>query len=66
MLVAVFLLLCSGEILRKIMILAHSLDMGNGEFVFLNVNLIESQSEKDGLSWYKQNDKNNRVSTSYP
>nr|XP_037279900.1 atrial natriuretic peptide receptor 1-like [Rhipicephalus microplus] len=35
--------------------------MGNGEFVFINVNLIESQSEQNGLGWFKQNDRMNRV-----
>ncbi|CAN8013663.1 unnamed protein product, partial [Ixodes persulcatus] len=57
----VFVILCTGEVLRRILILAHGLGMSNGEFVFLNVNLIDSKSESSGLSWYKPNDRMNRI-----
>ncbi|KAL3253720.1 hypothetical protein MRX96_054499 [Rhipicephalus microplus] len=57
----VFIILCSGDVVRRVLILAYSLGMGNGEFVFINVNLIESQSEQNGLGWFKQNDRMNRV-----
>ncbi|XP_077564346.1 atrial natriuretic peptide receptor 3-like [Haemaphysalis longicornis] len=57
----VFLILCAGDTVRKVLLLAHSLGMGNGDFVFINVNLIESQSEQNGLSWFKQNDRMNKV-----
>ncbi|CAN7939316.1 unnamed protein product, partial [Ixodes hexagonus] len=57
----VFVILCTGEVLRQVLILAHGLGMSNGEFVFLNVNLIDSQSESSGLSWYKPNDRMNRI-----
>ncbi|XP_077485263.1 atrial natriuretic peptide receptor 3-like [Amblyomma americanum] len=58
----VFIILCDGDMLRKTLLLAHGLGMGNGEFVFINVNLIESQSEQSGLSWFRQNDRMNRTS----
>ncbi|XP_049524933.1 atrial natriuretic peptide receptor 1 [Dermacentor silvarum] len=57
----VFVILCTGDVVRRVLILAYSLGMGNGEFVFINVNLIESQSELNGLRWFKQNDRMNRV-----
>ncbi|XP_064470104.1 atrial natriuretic peptide receptor 1-like [Ornithodoros turicata] len=57
----VFVILCNGDMVRRIMLLAHTLGMGNGDFVFLNVNLISSQSASNDLSWYKPFDRMNKV-----
>ncbi|OQR67817.1 atrial natriuretic peptide receptor 1-like, partial [Tropilaelaps mercedesae] len=36
----VFLILCKAEVLRRVLLAGHELKMNNGEFVFINVNLL--------------------------
>src|SRR5699024_9112813 len=40
---------------------AHELGMGNGDYVFLGVELIKQSGSASDFSWYKPGDRRNKV-----
>lgn len=56
----VFILVASGDLLRKILLDAHDLGMGNGDYAFLGVELVKTRSSSSESSWYRPGDKRNK------
>ena len=57
----VILLVTPGELTRHILIEAHELGMGNGDYVFFGVELIKQSGSASDFSWYKPGDRRNKV-----
>lgn len=47
----------NGELTRNFLVNAYDLDMNNGEYVFIGIELVKSSND---FSWYKVGDKNNK------
>lgn len=50
---AVFLLLTSGENVRRLLLEAYEQNMGNGEHAFVCIELIKNKKKYGDFSWYK-------------
>ncbi|KAH9493958.1 Nitrogen permease regulator 2 [Dermatophagoides farinae] len=57
----VIILVTNGENTRDIMIEAHSLGMGGGEYVFFGIELLKTNKESADFSWYKAGDRKNKI-----
>ncbi|XP_076330921.1 atrial natriuretic peptide receptor 3-like [Tachypleus tridentatus] len=56
----VFIIIGTGEAVRKIMLAAYDLGMGNGEFAFLSVELFNNRKSFREFSWFKKGDSRNQ------
>jgi atrial natriuretic peptide receptor A len=50
----------SGDLVRTILLAAHDLGMGNGEYVFIGVELIQNKGANGDFSWYQPGGKRNK------
>lgn len=60
----IFLLIGSGDVIRKILLEAHKLNMGSGEFAFLAIDFVPSREIFDNFSWKRPGDPENEVNDS--
>lgn len=51
----------NGESTRQMMIDAHGLGMGNGEYVFFGIELLKQSGSSSDFSWYKAGDRKNKI-----
>lgn len=58
----VILILTTGETLRQILLAAFDLQMGNGGYVFLTVELFKHANSFGNFDWFVNNDTRNDVS----
>ncbi|XP_054159951.1 atrial natriuretic peptide receptor 3-like [Oppia nitens] len=56
----VFIILTLGHFVREILLEAHSLGMGNGEYSFFSIELVKSAGTNGDFSWYQPGDKRNK------
>jgi hypothetical protein len=56
----VIILVTTGELVRHILLEAHELGMGNGEYAFFGVELVKSTGNYGDFSWYQPGDKRNK------
>lgn len=52
--------MASGDLVRHILLTAHDLGMGNGDYVFIGVELISNKASTGDFSWYQAGDKRNK------
>lgn len=57
----VFILLAPGEIVRKIMIAAHALGMGDGDYAFFGFEFFKNMKSFGDFTWFYPNDPHNQV-----
>ncbi|KPM04974.1 atrial natriuretic peptide receptor 1-like protein [Sarcoptes scabiei] len=57
----VIILIMNGESTRQMMIDAHGLGMGNGEYVFFGIELLKQSGSSSDFSWYKAGDRKNKI-----
>lgn len=55
------ILVTTGEVTREMLITAHSLEMGNGEYAFFGIELIKQTGSESDFSWYKAGDRRNKI-----
>ena len=55
-----FILVTLGELVRHLLLEAHELGMGNGEYVFFGIELVKSTGTTGDFSWYQPGDKRNK------
>lgn len=60
-LATVILILTTGETLRQILLAAHDLNMGNGGYVFLTVELFKHANSFGNFDWFINGDSRNEV-----
>ncbi|XP_013778365.1 atrial natriuretic peptide receptor 1-like [Limulus polyphemus] len=56
----VFFISANGQKVREILLVAHDLGMGDGEFVFLTVELFKNERSFGNFSWYQLGDTRNQ------
>ncbi len=56
----VIILVTSGELVRHLLLEAHELGMGNGEYAFFGVELVKSTGSYGDFSWYQPGDRRNK------
>ena len=59
--ISVIILVTTGELTRHMLIEAHELGMGNGDYAFFGVELIKQSGSAGDFSWYKPGDRRNKV-----
>ena len=57
----VIILITTGELVRHLLLEAHDLGMGNGEYTFFTMELVKSKSSYGDFSWYQPGDKRNKA-----
>lgn len=54
-------ILADGELTRNILIEAHEMGMGNGEYAFIGIELLKQSGSSSDFSWYKSGDRRNKA-----
>ncbi|OTF73711.1 hypothetical protein BLA29_006236, partial [Euroglyphus maynei] len=57
----VIILVTNGEFTRQILLEAHPLGMGNGEYVFFGIELLKDNKGTGDFSWYRAGDRRNKI-----
>ena len=57
---SVILLVAQGELVRKLLLEAYDLGMGNGDYTFIGVELIQNKGQYGDFSWYQPGDRRNK------
>lgn len=54
------IIVAGGEFTRDILLEAHELGMGNGEYTFIGIELIRNTASFGDFSWYRPGDRRNK------
>nr|XP_027204126.1 atrial natriuretic peptide receptor 1-like [Dermatophagoides pteronyssinus] len=57
----VIVLITNGEHSRNLLLEAHTLGMGNGEYVFFGIELLKDNKGSGDFSWYRAGDRRNKI-----
>ena len=55
-----FILVSTGNIVRELLLEAHNLGMGNGDYAFLSIELVKNKGSYGDFSWYQPGDRRNK------
>jgi hypothetical protein len=56
----VIIFVTTGELVRHLLLEAHELGMGNGEYAFFGIELVKSTGSFGDFSWYQPGDRRNK------